>query len=557
MNHDGLYQKLCSFENLVLAYKKARKGKTRKTYVIEFTRNLKDNLFELRNELLMHTYNPRKLKTFIHRDPKTRKISKSAFRDRIVHHAICNVIEEMFDRTFVYDSYANRKGKGTHNALKRFDFFKRKVSKNNSKRCYILKADIQHYFETVNHDILLKILSRRINNDNVLYLIKKIMANTVQSGEGAKSLNISILKGMPLGNLTSQFFANVYLNEFDQFVKHKLKCKYYIRYVDDFVIFHNSLKSLNYYKKQINQFLTNRLDIVLHSEKSKIIELSKGINFLGFKIFYHHKIVSKKNKRKFDNKLAVLYQEYRSDKINREKIIEKVSGWIAYTKHADSYGYQRELICNFDRLFPLKATIIDQPKIYENFSNMLDLNKFEFTTQKTLYLFRKGLSISEIAKKRNLKEGTIWDHIAKLAEYHHIKLKEILPSWKIKKILKNVRNPFDKLKEIRERLEDSSISYNEINCIVSVLRGKSKNKPLDYFVGWYKKTNCHRKCYYNKKQKVSCRIKFHNFILQNQDKKCTKNGFLRAINNTEICVLPENVKNKFISWNDFMKKIKM
>ena len=149
--YSNLWQDLCSYENLLLVFKKARKHKTLKPYVIKFTKNLKENLLELQVELFLHSYRPKPLQTFILRDPKTRKISKSDFRDRIVHHAICNIIEPIFDKSFIYDSYANRKGKGALKALERFDYFKRKVTKNNKKVAYVLKADIKHYFETVDH----------------------------------------------------------------------------------------------------------------------------------------------------------------------------------------------------------------------------------------------------------------------------------------------------------------------------------------------------------------------------------------------------------------------
>lgn len=205
--YTNLWSKLCSYDNLELAWHKARKHKTLKPYVIEFEKNLKENLMVLRAELLLHSYRPRPLKTFILRDPKTRVISKSDFRDRVIHHAICNIIEPIFDKSFIYDSYANRKGKGVLKALERFDYFKRKVSRNNTKNCFVLKADIRHYFDRVDHKILIRILKRKIKDEKVIWLIRIILSNHKTKDSG---------KGMPLGNLTSQFFANIYLNELDQ-----------------------------------------------------------------------------------------------------------------------------------------------------------------------------------------------------------------------------------------------------------------------------------------------------------------------------------------------------
>lgn len=174
---DNLFSKICAYENLNKALKKARKGKTKKLYVIEFEKNLEENLIKLRNELIFHIYKPKPLETFIIRDPKTRKISKSDFRDRVIHHALIRVIEPIFDKTFIHDNFANRIGKGTFNAIIRFDKFKRKISKNNSRKCFALKADIRHYFQTVNHEILLNILKRKIKDLRVIWLIKKILSN--------------------------------------------------------------------------------------------------------------------------------------------------------------------------------------------------------------------------------------------------------------------------------------------------------------------------------------------------------------------------------------------
>ena len=256
------FNEICSYENLQNAFQKARKGKTLKPYVIEFEANLTSNLQSLRTELLLQCYTPKPLEIFILRDPKTRKISKSAFRDRVVHHAICNVIEPLFDKTFIYGNYANRIGKGTLNAIKRFNTFKRKVSKNNSKPCYVFKADIRRYFDTIDHNILVSIVERKVQDSRVILLLKRILKNHNTESTG---------KGMPLGNLTSQFLANVYLNELDQYVKHKLKAKYYIRYVDDFVILSPSKKILLTYKEKIGQFVQNHLALILHGQMKKFL----------------------------------------------------------------------------------------------------------------------------------------------------------------------------------------------------------------------------------------------------------------------------------------------
>jgi len=185
MEINNFYPEICNLSNLILAYRKARKGKTKKRYILEFEKDTLGNLLKLQEELKNQTYKPKPLVNFIVKDPKTRKISKSAFRDRIIHHAICSIIEPIFDKSFIYDSCANRKGKGNLFALKRFYQFYRKITKNNSRIAFCLKADIKHYFEEVNHIILLEIIKRKIKDEKVIWLIKQILNNTPNSFGGA------------------------------------------------------------------------------------------------------------------------------------------------------------------------------------------------------------------------------------------------------------------------------------------------------------------------------------------------------------------------------------
>lgn len=347
--YNNLWQNLCNYENLESAFRKARKHKTKKLYVIEFEKNLKENLLQLRTELLLYAYRPRPLETFILRDPKTRKISKSDFRDRVVHHALCNIIEPIFDKSFIHDSYANRKGKGTLKAIGRFDCFKRKVSKNNTRKCFILKADIKHYFETVDHNTLLEIINKKIKDSNVLWLIKKILQNYQTKEHG---------KGMPLGNLTSQFFANVYLNELDQFIKHELKAKYYIRYVDDFIIPNNSRIILLDYKEKINEFLKT-IKLELHPDKTKIVSINRGVSLLGFRVFTYHKLLKKSNIRKMENKLLRFREQFENNKTKYDKIYAGIEGWLAYAHHGNTYELRKRFLKKFEELFPNQVANVE------------------------------------------------------------------------------------------------------------------------------------------------------------------------------------------------------
>ncbi len=370
--YTNLYNNLCSFKNLYLAYIKARKNKTKKDYVIKFENNLEQELKTLKEELELLTYKPKPLKRFIIKDPKTRVIHSSNFRDRVIHHALVNILEPIFDKIFIHDSYASRIGKGTLKALERFDQFKRKISgngmliknslNNNQVKGYCLKADIRHYFDTVDHDILLKIIGRKIKDEKVIWLTKQILNNFIVKTEN---------KGMPLGNLTSQFFANVYLNELDYFIKHKLKAKNYIRYVDDFVILHQSKEQLGIWKKEINEFLINNLILELHSEKSKIIPLAKGIEFLGFRNFYYYKLLRERNIRKFSKNLDKIKVEYNLKILNYDAIYGSFGGWFAYAMLGDTYNFRQKITERIEELFQKDISTAEVNrllKIYNQYS---------------------------------------------------------------------------------------------------------------------------------------------------------------------------------------------
>ncbi len=544
-----LYSDLCSYKNLEHAFMKARKRKTLKPYVIEFEKNLKENLLNLQTELTFHTYKPRPLKTFILHDPKTRKISKADFRDRVIHHAICNIIETTFDKTFIYDNYANRKRKGTFKAIQRFEYYKRKVSKNNTRICYVLKADIKHYFDTVDHQILLSLLSKRIQDERILWLINQILKNHHVEREG---------KGMPLGNLTSQFLANVYLNELDQYVKHELKARYYVRYVDDFIILSDSKLVLEEYKVKINEFLIAKLNLELHPNKCKILTLNNGVGFLGFRIFYYHKLVRKKNLNKFARKLEQFKDLYKLGKVSREKVLESFEGWLAYLQHANTYKYRRHITRLLNQYFPTQPTIrVDKVKQHERSIKRAENSQFEYSSQKTLQLYKRGLNIKKIAEQRGIKESTAWEHFAKLIEHNQYSVWKLLPKEKILKILPKINCDSDQLKYIKQRINDDTITYDEINLVLASVKAKNREKNVAFHVNWYKKNHCYRKCYFNPDQRKMCSQKFDQFISTNPNLKMKKQSFVDLFNNhMNICVLPEQEKRRYITWKEFASKIK-
>jgi len=464
-DYHNIYELICSYENLLLAWQNAKKGKTKRRYIKRFQRNLKDNLLKLQEELTNQTYQPCDLKTFILRDPKTRKISKSAFRDRVVHHVLCLFIVPIFEKDFIYDSHANQIGKGTLKAIERFDVFKRIVSKNNTKECYVLKADIRHYFEEIDHDVLIKIIKRKIKDEKVIWLIEKILSVNNKN------------KGMPLGNLTSQFFANLYLNDLDQYAKHDLKAKHYIRYVDDFVILHESKEQLEVWKNDINNFLKEKLKIELHPSKSNVLKLSSGINFLGFRIFYHYKLIRKSNLKNFErkfNNLRILFDE---EIIGREKALESLEGWLAYCSHANTYKYRKHLIRDFNRYFSRgKKKFIYNKSKYVNYIRKVNESELEFSVQRTLFCFKKGLSIKEIALKYEIREATVWEHLANLIEHRQLLVWQVLPREKIEEILKNIYSHKEWLRKIKKRIHDDAITYDEIACVMASVKSKRKFK---------------------------------------------------------------------------------
>lgn len=341
--YNKIYKQVYSTDNLTSAFQKARKGKSKKNYVVNFELDLERNIGVLQRDLKFKIYKPSRLNKFIIRDPKTRTIHSSIFRDRIVHHAIINILQPIYEKIFIYDSFASRKSKGTHIAVERFEYFINKVSSggrkirepfnNNSIRGYVLKADVRHYFATIDHEVLLNIIRKKIKDEDFIKLIKVVLDN-FETAEDKK--------GLPLGNYTSQFFANIYLNHLDYFVKHKLKAKYYIRYVDDFVILHKDKKVLSEYLDKIIKYL-KFLKLELHPDKSEIHALRNGITFLGYKIFYHYKILRKRNIKYFIKKLDKKINLYKNGLIDKKKLEGFLNGWFGYSKFADTYNFNRKI----------------------------------------------------------------------------------------------------------------------------------------------------------------------------------------------------------------------
>ncbi len=289
-----MYNNIISLENLLEAWKEFLKGKRNKKDVQEFQYQLSDNIFALHTDLRNKTYVHGGYYAFNISDPKPRNIHKASVRDRLLHHALYRKLYPIFDVHFIHDSYSCRKLKGTHRALKRFNKYTNIASKNNTKTLWVLKCDVRKFFASIDQKILDAILKKYFIDSNVTDLIRRV---TVSFSSTA------VDKGLPLGNLTSQLLVNVYMNEFDQFVKHNLKAEYYIRYADDFVIMSRDKVWLQGILIKIHEFLSERLMLNLHQDKISIKTFASGIDFLGWIHFPNHRVLRTKTKRRMFRKL--------------------------------------------------------------------------------------------------------------------------------------------------------------------------------------------------------------------------------------------------------------
>ncbi len=339
--YGNLYSKIISFENIFYASRKARKGKRFKYSTALFELELEKNIYKIMECLKNKTYEPGCYRDFYIYDPKLRLISAAPYFDRVIHHAINNIIEPLVGKAFIYDTYACISNKGTHRAVKRYKKFQ-------EKNKYVLKCDIKKYFPSVDHKILIKKLEKKIKCRDTLLLLEKI----INSREDNKNqfyfpgddlfTPMQRKRGIPIGNLTSQFFANLYLNDFDHYVKEQLRVKYYIRYCDDFVVFANSKKELNHIKVEIQNFLnTERLK--LHENKTRVYRTTEGVDFLGYRIYPEYIKVRKSIVKAYRKRLKTLERNYSKGKIGLDKVKASLMSWIGHVKHANSYNLRGEM----------------------------------------------------------------------------------------------------------------------------------------------------------------------------------------------------------------------
>jgi len=322
--HRNLYEKIYDMDNLRQAYKKARRHKGKKFYVLEFEEHLEENLVQIQKELKEETWQPLAYKVFTTFDPKQRLIHAPRFKDRIIQHALVSVIEPIYYPIFIHDSYASLKNKGTHIAVDRLTMFLRR----HEEPIYVLKCDVRKFFDSIDHEVLISILRKKIGDERIIRMCQKILSCG------------GITKGVTLGNYTSQWFANIYLNELDYFLKHELKVKECIRYMDDVVVLSESKAWLHGIKGHIDAFLkTLKLD--LHPRKQEIFPARVGIDFLGYVTWHDHRRLRKRNVWRFIKRLRDF--ERFPDKVSEEHITGSVMSWKGYAQHADAFGLNRKL----------------------------------------------------------------------------------------------------------------------------------------------------------------------------------------------------------------------
>jgi len=340
-----------SFKNIYQCYLDCRRKKRNTRNALQFEINAEENIFKLEQELKGHIYHPSRSILFAATKPKLREIFAADFPDRVVHHILVKELEKIWEPVFIHDSYACRLERGTHKAVKRLQKFLRRITKNGNIRAYYLQLDIKDFFTSIDKNILFSLIKDKVKDPEVLWLAEKIIfwdctTSYIKRDPGRLLSNIPPNKslfgkenkhGVPIGNLSSQFFANVYLNELDQYVKHSLKAHYYLRYVDDFVILSENPIQLRAYKAQIEEFLATRLKLQLHPKRHKLLPVSGGIDFLGYITRHNYILV----RRRVLNNLRAKIAELRGFPT---KLKDSLASYFGHFRWANSYRLKQKIL---------------------------------------------------------------------------------------------------------------------------------------------------------------------------------------------------------------------
>jgi len=359
MTISSIYASVIDWDNLWLAYRAAARGKRGATSVARFEFQVADRLVELQAELRAKTYRPGPYTHFTIHEPKRRKISAAPFRDRVVHHALCNVIEPLFEARFIADSYANRAGKGTHRAIDRLQGFAR-------RHRYVLRMDVVQHFPSLDHAILRAAIVEVVHDEDVLWLVDRILASGAgvladeydmvyfpgddpasfddrSGGSGQGLLAACRPRGLPIGNLTSQFWSNVYMNALDWYVIRDLGCPAYLRYVDDFALFAGCKQQLWDWKGAVIEFLAARR-LVVHESSAQVQPVAAGIPWLGFVVYPSHRLLKRRNVLHFARRLQRSYDLFRAGRITFAELDASVQGWINHVRYGDTWGLRTSIL---------------------------------------------------------------------------------------------------------------------------------------------------------------------------------------------------------------------
>ncbi|KKT34102.1 MAG: Retron-type reverse transcriptase [Candidatus Gottesmanbacteria bacterium GW2011_GWB1_44_11c] len=335
---NNLFDKTISLESLLEAWDKFKIGKRKKPDVQVFEKKLEDNLFNLHEELASKTYRHEPYKEFYIRDPKVRLIHKSSVRDRVVNHAIFKTLNEIFEPIFIPESYSSRIGKGTHRGVKSLKQHLIEIQKSHGK-CFVLKCDIKKFFHSINHAVLLRIIQTKIKDSDMIWLIRLLLDSFPNRAQFERER-----VGCPIGNLTSQLFANIYLNELDQYITKELHIKSYLRYTDDFVIVHYDREHLTQLITTIRIFLHVKLELKLHPNKISIRKYRQGIDFLGYVALSRATVLRTKTKNRILLKIKERVSQLKEGKITEEKFMQILNSYLGVLSHVNSHKIRAEIM---------------------------------------------------------------------------------------------------------------------------------------------------------------------------------------------------------------------
>lgn len=339
---DGLFTRIVEEDNFYKAYRTCLKGKSKyKPEAMRFALDEVYNLQQLRQSLIDETYEFDGYISFTVFEPKERMVDAPHFKDKIVQLAINNVLKEVFVPCFIHDSYACMDGRGTHKCADRISHFLRKTKWDYGDKAYIIKGDVSKFFYTIDREVLKKLLARKIKCTKTIRLLFKII----------DSADVLDLRGLPLGNTISQVSANIYLNELDQFCKRKLGLKYYIRYMDDFIVITKTKDEANRILKLINEFIEAKLHLKLNQDKTKIFPIDQGVNSIGYKIHATHRLLRNSSKKKIKRKVRAMPRLIREGRLTVRKAEQMLNSWKGHADYANNYNFIQSLIKKYDFIY--------------------------------------------------------------------------------------------------------------------------------------------------------------------------------------------------------------